>query len=272
MWCSLLLTLACGSSPVQYPVTGEVVEVRAEQRVVVIDHDPISGFMEAMVMPFHVDDPALLEGLDPGDEVRGTFVVGERSYLSTLQVTQQAPSPEPSGAGHAPPPERGKAVPVGEMFPTTPIMLASGRPLTIGEQTDAEGPVALTFIYTRCPVPEYCPTVVARFQALQEQLPDGARLITVTMDPAYDTRSVLRAFAEDSGAEPGSWDFGRLPKEVLVGVAEKSGLTVHGRGLDIAHDLILVILDEEGRVKARYHHFKWDMAEVVRHLTPSDSD
>jgi len=265
---ALLLALSCGSPEIAYPVTGTVVEVRGDN-VVVIDHDPISGFMEAMVMPFNVDDPSLLEGVDPGDQVRGTFVVGERSYLSTLAVTAEAPSPAPTqGAGHAPPPERGKKVPVGEMFPTTPIMLASGRPLTIGEQTDADGPVGLTFIYTRCPVPEYCPTVVARFQALQEQLPEGARLLTVTMDPDYDTRSVLKKFAADSGAEAGKWDFGRLPKEVLVGVAEKAGLTVHGRGLDIAHDLVLVILDREGRVKARYHHFQWDMAEVVGHLTP----
>jgi len=262
-----MLALSCGSSPMQYPVTGTVVEVRGND-VVVIDHDPIPGFMDAMIMPFHIDDPALLAGVDPGDLVRGTFVVGERSYLSSLQVTQEAPSPEQPAGHAAPPPERGKVVPVGQMFPTTPIMLASGRPLTIGEHTDAGGPVALTFIYTRCPVPEYCPTVVARFQALQEQLPEGARLLAVTMDPDYDTRSVLKAFAADSHARPGAWDFGRLPKEVLVGVAEKSGLTVHGRGLDIAHDLVLVILGPDGTVRARYHHFQWDLAEVVGHLTP----
>lgn len=136
-----MLALSCGSSPMQYPVTGTVVEVRGND-VVVIDHDPIPGFMDAMIMPFHIDDPALLAGVDPGDLVRGTFVVGERSYLSSLQVTQEAPSPEQPAGHAAPPPERGKVVPVGQMFPTTPIMLASGRPLTIGEHTDAGGPVA----------------------------------------------------------------------------------------------------------------------------------
>lgn len=258
--------LACGGTPaeVSHPVTGTVVELRGDD-VVVIDHAPIEGFMEAMVMPFTVADPALLQGVDPGEEVAGTFVVGERSYLSDLRVTKAI---APEVAAHTPPPKRGEPIPVGGLFPTTPVMLASGRPLTLGDQQDTGGPVALTFIYTRCPVPEYCPLVVARFQALQEQLPEGARLLAVTMDPDYDNRGVLNAFADKSGAIEGKWDFGRVPKEVLIGVAEKAGLAVHGRGLGITHDLVLVILDADGRVRARYDHFDWPLAEVVAHLQP----
>jgi protein SCO1/2 len=152
---------------------------------------------------------------------------------------------------------------VGETFPSTPVLLAHGGVLTLGEGQDTGGPVALTFVYTRCPVPEYCPLVVARFQALQEQLPEGARLLAVTMDPDYDSAGVLRAFAEESAAVPGKWDFGRVPKEVLVGVAEKAGLAVHGRGLGISHDLVLVVLDAEGKVTARYDHFQWPLDELV---------
>ena len=105
--------------------------------------------------------------------------------------------------------------------------------------------------------------VVARFVALQEQLPPGARLLAVTMDPDFDTRSVLSDFADQAGARPGRWDFGRVPKEVLIGVAEKSGLAVTGRGTAITHDLVMVILDAEGRVVKRYRDFDWDMTEVV---------
>lgn len=265
LWTALLL--ACGSAPdaapaqVTHPIEGTVIELRGAD-VVVIDHAPIDGFMDAMMMPFTVADPGLLDGVDPGEEVAGTYVVGpERSFLSELRVTK-ALAPEPP-SHHTPPPRRVEPVPVGETFPSTPVKLAHGGTLTLGEGQDSGGPVALTFIYTRCPVPEYCPKIVGRFQALQEQLPEGARLLAITMDPDYDNAGVLRAFGKEAAAVPGSWDFGWLPKEVLVGVAETSGLAVHGRGLGISHDLVLVVLDSEGRVKARYDHFDWPLQELV---------
>lgn len=258
--------LAClDPEPPAHPLTGTVVELRGAD-VVVIDHAPIPGVMEAMVMPFTVADPSLLQGVDPGDQVAGRWVVeADRSYLAELRVTAEAP---PAPAEKPPPLAPGQAVPEGAIFPATPVILAKGSPIVIGEGQDTGGAVALTFVYTRCPVPEFCPLVVSRFQALQEQLPPGARLLAVTMDPDYDTRSVLAAFGDEAGAVPGRWDFGRVPKEVLFGLAEKSGLAVHGRGTGITHDLVLVILDRDGRLVKRYHDFQWDMAEVVGLLSP----
>jgi protein SCO1 len=265
VWLSLWV-LGCSSElpTTSHSFTGTVVELRGAD-VVVIDHDEIPGFMEPMIMPFTVSDAGLLVWVDLGEEVAGTLVVGPTSSMVTaLTVTKELAVPAP-----AEPVERGVAVEEGAMFPRTPVLLAKGRPLTIGEGQSSGGAIALTFIYTRCPIPEYCPLVVSRFQALQEQLPEGARLLAVTMDPDYDTASVLAAFGEEAGAVPGRWDFGRVPKEVLIGVAEKAGLAVHGRGTGISHDLVMVILDAEGRVVRRYRDFAWDMGEVVNLLESS---
>ena len=254
--------LACADpSPPTHAVRGVVVELRGD-RVVVLDHEEIPGVMEPMVMPFTAADPSLLLGLRPGDRVDATWELGdERSQIVALSVRERA---RPPANDERPPPlAPGQAVPDGALFPSTPIVLADGPPIVIGDGQDTGGPVGLTFVYTRGPVPEFCPLVVSRFQALQEQLPPRARLIAVTMDPDYDTRSVLSAFALASGARSGRWDFGRVPKEVLFGLAEKSGLAVHGRGTGITHGLVFVILDAEGRVVRRYDHFDWDMAEVV---------
>lgn len=248
--------LACGSAERRFEVKGTVVEVRSATELVVA-HEAIDGFMDAMTMPFSVRGS--VEGVDVGDQIAGTFVVAEgASWLEGVAVTVEAPPPEPEKPVDVP---RGEPVPEGTLFPETPVVLAVGSPITLGQgQT---GRIALTFIYTRCPVPEYCPLVVSRFQALQEKLPPNARLLAITMDPEYDSRGVLREFGEAHDAIPGKWDFGRLPKEVLVGVAEKAGLEVTGRGLEITHDLVMVVLDEDGRVVKRYRDFAWDMDEVV---------
>jgi protein SCO1/2 len=249
--------LGCRTAEPTYVVTGTVTEVRGE-REVVIAHDAIPGFMDAMTMPFQVESIALLGGVDPGDRVEGTLVVGApTTRLTALRVTVE----------HERPPDLkpGESVPVGAIFPQAQVLLARGGSLVLGEgQT---GRIALTFLYTRCPIPEYCPLTVSRFQGLQEVLPEGARLLAITLDPEHDSRSVLRDYAASVGAEPGKWDFGHLPDEVLVGVAEKAGLRVDGKGLGITHDLVVVVLDEQGRLVGRFTDMAWSRDQLVELLT-----
>ncbi len=176
-----------------------------------------------------------------------------------------APPPAPAPAP-APVPAPGEAVAEGTLFPPVTAALASGGTITIGQgQT---GRIALTFVYTRCPMPEYCPLVVSKLQGLQEILSADARIVVVTLDPDHDTRSVLSAFAERSGAVPGRWDFARVPNEILFGLAEKAGLQVHGRDTAITHDLVLLVLDEDGRLVRRIRGGDWDRALVAALLTP----
>jgi protein SCO1/2 len=252
----LLAWFACAPEPPTYTVTGTVVEVRSD-REVVIAHDPIPGFMDAMTMPFQVE-PGLLQGVDPGDIVQGTLVVGSpATRLTALGVTREHEAP----AERPPDLQPGEHVPEGALFPQTPVMLAAGGSTVFGE--GQEGRVAVTFLYTRCPIPEYCPLTAARFGALQEVLPAGARLLAVTIDPEHDTRSVLRDYAASVGAVPGRWDFGRVPDEVLVGVAEKAGLRTDGKGTGITHDLVVIVLDEQGRLIRRFRDMKWEQDELV---------
>lgn len=244
---------ACGPRELEYPVTGTVVELRGASELVVA-HDAIPGFMDAMTMPFAVEDPSELAGVDRGDAIRARLLVGERTRLVDVEVTKHALEEPPDL-------EPGESVPVGAIFPETPVILAVGSPLTIGR---GQGfPLLLTFLYTRCPIPEYCPATVAKLQALQEVLPAGARILAITLDPEYDSRGVLRAFGEQHGAVPGRWDFGKVPDEVLYGLAEKAGLATAGKGLGITHDLVFLVLDRDGRLVARYGDTKWEQRAVV---------
>ncbi|MEN0067707.1 MAG: copper-binding protein [Myxococcota bacterium] len=257
---SLLLWLvACGGSgPDSYAVTGTVIEVRDDSLIVA--HDDIPGFMDAMTMPFPLANPQDRQRVSEGDTIRGTLLVGRRTVLTDLVVTARSQAPKQA----TPRPNAAQAIKVGELFPATPIALADGSTLTLGP--DQAGPVALTFLYTRCPLPEYCPLVTQRLLSLQGSLPTGARLVAVTLDPTYDSLAVLKAYGVERGAETGRLDFGRVPGEMLVSLAERAGLTTHGKGLAITHDLMLLIIDADGRVIARYGDMAWDRAEVLGHL------
>lgn len=259
-FCTFLLSmlLSCGSpAPQTYVVSGEVLEVRNDGTVV-IAHDDIEGFMAAMTMPFPVADASMLRGIRPGDKVRGQLVLDGGTRLTKLSVT--------SAAARVAPPKLapGQAVPVGAHFPTTPIRLAQGGPLRIG--IGQVGAVVLTFLYTRCPIPEYCPAITARMAALQPQLPPDTRIVAVTLDPEHDTRRVLADYGATHGAVPGRWDFGLVPTEVLVGLAEKAGLKSHGKGLGISHDILVLVLDQDGLVVARYRDLDWSLDDLLASL------
>lgn len=254
----ILLGLACGEAPDRYDVTGTVVEVRDD--TLLVAHDDIPGFMDAMTMPLLLANPADTERVGEGDTIRGTLVVGQRTVLTDLVVTERSNAP----AVATPRPGAERRVPIGESFPGTPVQLAGGGTLTLGPAQT--GPVAVTFLYTRCPLPEFCPLVMRRILSLQADLPEGARVLAVTLDPEYDSPQVLASYGAAQGATPGRIDLGRVPKENLPVLAERAGLSVHGKGLEISHDLLLMIVDRDGTVKARYRDMDWDRAEVLGHL------
>ena len=256
----LCLTLACGTAPARHSLTGTVIEVRPD--ALLVAHDDIPGVMDAMTMPFTLADPADGQRVRQGDRISSTLVAGERWVLTNVVVTERSVA----RAVAEPRPRAERRIEVGQTFGTTKLPLAGGGELVLGP--NQKGPVVLTFLYTRCPLPEFCPLVTRRLLELQPALPDRARAVAVTLDPEYDTLEVLEDYGTHQGAVPGRVDFGRLPREMLLPLVERAGLTVHGKGLDISHDLVLVVLGADGRVLARYRDMHWDRAEVLAHLGP----
>ena len=66
------------AGPKTYEAVGTVISVEGEH--VLIDHEDIPGFMDAMTMTFPVSDAALLDGLEDGARVRFRVVVDGASY------------------------------------------------------------------------------------------------------------------------------------------------------------------------------------------------
>jgi protein SCO1/2 len=257
----LLVLLGCWGANA-YIVEGTVVEVRGGE--VVLDHEPVDGLMPAMVMPFEVADPELLGTLEPGHRVVARYeLLDGGGQLTKLRITGKGPAPE---AALGPEPLQ-----PGEGLPPVTLPGHRGEPVQVGLGQGV--PTALTFLYTRCPLPEACPALVARLQALDQALGDHpARIVAVSLDPAHDTPEVLAAYAESQGLGP-RWHLVRAEPEQIDTLAMSAGMTVlrdQGEGgNDIVHGLRVLALDERGELKARFDDVRFDLDALTEALGAS---
>ncbi len=234
---------------------GTVLEVHRPDEIVV-DHHAIKDFMGPMTMPFPVRDPSEIAELTRGDEIVARLMIDERgSWLDRIRVTGHVELP----ALVLPP------MPLRPTEVLPPVTVdVGGSAIVVGQGQDR--PTALGFLYTTCPIPEFCPALVTKLQALQALVGTDARIVTVTLDPATDTREVLDAFAVTTGALPGVWQFGRLDDATLKDVASKAGLNVMRDHGDLLHGSRLLVLDREGRLVERYDDNRFSVERVAEQL------
>lgn len=260
------LLAACWGSNAHI-LEGEVVELREDGKIV-IAHEDVPGLMPAMTMPFTVKDPALLQGIEPGDQVYARLIADDDKgwYLAELREHRKprsAPKPAEVGSGATLP----APVRPGQILPATAVPLADGGTFTVG--AGQSGPVVLTFLYTTCPQPEFCPAIATRLQGLQAALKPGeATLLAVSIDPQGDTPEVLKAYAAAVDADPAIWRFGRLEEPALKELAARAALTIDTvtGGTDILHSIRILVLDGQGRLVERYDDARFPAERVLEQL------
>ncbi len=260
---------ACRREPParQYEITGHVLAVKPDSTEITIRHDDIPGFMAAMTMPFKVKDPQVVKGRVPGDLVKGTLMVtDESSWLSRLEKTGWAPFPETAGAPRVPLLEPGEAVP-DETF-----IDQDGNAFRLSSLKGSV--VIVTFIYTRCPLPDYCPLMDRRFASIQQAVRDGrtargVRLLSISFDPDRDTPAVLRAHAARLGADPALWTFATAPRDKVDTFGARLGLDVirdANDPSDITHNLRTAVLDRQGRLATVLNGNGWSVEDALAAL------
>lgn len=249
-----------------FPLKGEVVRIMPAEKRIMIAHQEIPNYMKAMTMPFKVKDTTFLTLVHPGDSVVATLAVSRtESWLEAISVLKK---------GEAQKTETGEEILFKRLFKV-------GHPIPDVEFTNQDNKklhlpafkgkvLALTFIYTRCPLPDFCIRMSDNFAKIQKALKKGPsldgkwHLLSITFDPDFDKPEVLKQYGKTYGADFSDWDFFVTDKTSLQKIADGFDLSYQpDEGGLIAHTLRTVILDVNGNLAGVLKGNDWRSEEVA---------
>ena len=270
---SLLLVPSCSkdtSNQKRYDLKGKVMAVERDKHLITVAHEEVKDYMPAMTMPFTLRDDWAFDVLTSGDQITASLVVdGTESWLEDIVITQESSdtnAPGPSGIVEAK---------EGADLPDYGLINQNGEPIHLGQYRGKT--LLLTFIYTRCPIPEYCTLMSQNFAQIdaelskQPELYQKTHLLSISIDPDYDTPAVLRSYGAAHTGKYGDekfthWEFATGTKDQIKGVAQFFGLRYYTDADQIVHGLRTVIVKPDGKVAKVYRDNAWKPEEVVAEL------
>ena len=274
-----------GGAITNYSVRGVVQAVHPEMRSVVIKHEEVPGYMPAMTMPFEVRDTNELMGLTSGGTVQFRLRVTEKDgWIDQIRPVDPAPkaTPTPVDPTSQGATNRDNAI---RMLPNVPALNPGDALPDYGftnqlgtrfQLSELRGTAyAFTFIFTRCPFPNFCPRITDHFTQVQRALTDAAtgpqrwRLLSITLDPEFDTESVLAAYGNRAKADPAHWWMARCDFDTLDRISGHFG-QYYSQGASVAgqnHNLRTVVVDPSGRIHQVFIGNEWTVAELTQSLT-----
>jgi protein SCO1 len=267
-------TVACRRKPElhakYYQLKGTVISVDVGHEQIIVKHEAIPGFMEAMTMSYGVKDDAALKQLKAGDQITARVVVtSDDVWLDNIVIVQGAAG----AAANVPPPELDQHVPQpGEKVPDFTFINQDGRRTHFRRYRGKM--VLLTFIYTRCPLPNYCPLMTRHFAEINQRLAANAELearthlLTLSFDPEHDTPAVLKAYAGRyvGKNDPGfrRWEFASVPSAELKEVSSFFGLTYEAQDGQIVHSMSTALVSPDQKLFRWYSGNGWSPSEVLK--------
>lgn len=225
-----------------YRAQGIVLAVDRANRTVTISHRAIPGYMEGMSMPFHVAPSEPLDSLRPGNRISFQLHVGKSATLARHIKVQQA------SVEDFPIPKAEGKVEIGQPMPDFTLTDQNGRPVALSAFRGQL--VAVDFIYTRCPLPDVCPRLSANFARLQNRFAGRLALLSISLDPEYDTPAILTDYAHRWRADSATWHFLTGPPEDVRKVAGHFGVVFWAEEGAITHTSSTAIIDRTGNLAA----------------------
>jgi protein SCO1/2 len=247
-----------------YQLRGIVVSSDAAKGVVTVDSEAIPGLMGAMIMPYKLAQPGVANELHPGDHISARLRVSDSgSVIDQIDVTAQAkPDYKPSKSYNVPAP--------GQTVPDFKFLNQSGKAIDVDQ---FRGKVLLvTFIYTRCPLPDYCIRISRNFATIQKQLAadpqlsNKTHLLSLSFDPAYDTPKVLHSYGSTyaGSAAFSHWDFASPPPAELDAVEQFFDVGVSpGSNNTLTHSLSTAVIAPDGKIFRWYPSNDWTPSTVI---------
>lgn len=263
------------TSPGQrYEIRGRIVSVDKTNHTATISHEDIKDYMPAMTMEFRIKDDWALAELAPGDRLAGVLVVDGLSHQIEEPVITKAPVVDPN----AKPESRSEAGP-GAPVPDFALINQDGKKIHLGQYRGRT--LLITFIYTRCPRPDYCALMSNNFHEIdgelrrQPELYKQTHLLSVTVDPEYDTPKVLRSYGaahteryQDEKFD--HWEFAGGDPDKVKAMAQFFGMdyfrNAESGNDEVIHSLRTAVIDPEGKLYKLYRGNEWKPKEVLDDL------
>jgi len=251
----------------RYPFTGRVISIDTQAESALIDGDNIPGFMDAMTMSYKIKPAGTLNQLTPGDSISADVVLLASAdapadyWLENVKVTGHSKPAATANALHIPAP--------GESVPNFTFTNQSGKRISLKQYS---GKILLiTFIYTRCPFPDFCPRMTANFAEGYKQLATNpnVHLLSLSFDPGHDTPKVLReyGFSAAHSHDPAlftRWEFAAPTAVDLPKIADFFALTVKPESGLITHNLSTAVIGPDGKIFRWYHGSDWQVSDLIK--------
>lgn len=253
-----------------FAVRGIVRGIDADGGTVTVEHEDIPGFMPAMTMPFRVKETSRLGQLSAGQAVAFDFVVtDDDSWITGIRPTDAADL-QLAGRAAALPPSAVARLKEGDRLLDFQLIDQAGQPVT--RQDYAGRHLLLTFIFTRCPVPNFCPLMSQNFSTLEDAiaadpaLADRARLLSVSFDPEHDTPEVLSSYAHSFDFNPAIWTFATGTPEETARLTRAFSVLVQPEAGTISHGLATALVDDTGVIRKLWRGNAWEPEEALSEL------
>ena len=273
---ALLLVVGCRDTSKQstpaksYSLHGRVLEIDASKQQILLQHDAVPGYMEAMTMPYRVADPAAIAELHVNDQISASLaLVPSGAELRNVVVTGQAvPNALPKVQYHVLRP--------GDTVPDFQLINQSGKRIHLAQYRGKV--LLLTFIYTRCPLDDFCPRMSRNFAEIEHQLvgdnemAEKTHLLSISFDTAYDKPAVLRSYGEAytgnySKEKFMHWEFAAPDAQTLTKMTQFFDVGVTGTDpQSIVHSLSTVMVGADGKVIEWLPTNDWKPIEVLAEM------
>jgi protein SCO1/2 len=282
------LTISCERSPEVSPqnpapsarstnqqvfqVKGVVVSVNPRRKQVEIKHEEIRGYMPAMTMPFDVRNTNELAGLEPGQAISFRMTVTDtEGWIDQIQRLQPASTNGPPPGASLNPVRNVEPLGPGDRLPDYSLTNQFGQVFSTALFKGQA--LAITFLFTRCPYPTFCPRMSTNFEETQQKLSARSgsisnwQLLTVSFDPDFDKPAVLRAYADSHQCDPAHWTFATGALIDVTALGEQFGLVfVRDPSSTISHNLRTAVIDPAGRVQKIFQGNTWTSDELVAEM------
>lgn len=274
LFCLAIALAACDGSKTadstrSFQVRGFVRAFAPDRSTVSVEHENIPGIMPSMTMPFSVKDQKEMARLKIGDAISFRMIITDKDlFIDQVRAipASEVHVAEPAPAGSASPALSAR-LRDGDIIP--PFTLANQDGARVTLDTFRGQPFVLTFIFTRCPVPNFCPLISHNFSELQEAIkadPGAAgktRLLSVTLDPKFDTPEILKSYAQQQKADPQIWTFATGERSEIDKLTQSFAVFVQPEAGTISHGLATALVGPEGKVVKIWRGNSWKPSEVV---------